>query len=78
MKKKTTMVRAAMKSSDVQAHQERALRGDPYGYPYVARPSESRMMVSNRLRAAIMAGEDGTADSSDSDVCVDGGTGIGT
>lgn len=44
----------------------------------MARPRESRIRASKRLSAAIMAGDEGTADSSVKEVCVDGGIGMGT
>jgi hypothetical protein len=67
----------AIISSDVHEYHARELSGEPYGYPYVARPRESRISESNRFSAAIIAGDEGTADSSVNDVCVDGGIGIG-
>lgn len=77
MKKNTIIVTVAMASSEVHEYQGLELRGDPYGYPYVARPSESRIRESKRFKAAIIAGEEGVADSSVSEVWVEGGTGIG-
>ena len=43
----------------------------------MARPRESRRRESNRFRAAMTAGDDGVADASAKDVCVEGGEGIG-
>ena len=78
-KKKRIMVRSAMTSSDVKfPHQdEDAGRGAaPDGSPCTERPSAFRIMVSRRSSAAIMAGEEGVDDSTESSM-VDVGMGGG-
>lgn len=45
--------------------------------PYTERPRALRTMWSSRSRAAVTAGDVGVDDSTDKDVCVDGGRGAG-